>query len=157
MRVIAVKEKERELLIERIFDAEPDLVFEAWTRPEHLVNWWGPNDFTLPHWEMDLRTGGRYRFCMRSPAGEDHWVWGEYLEIDRPNSLSFTWNREDAGGNIWNSTVVHLTFSEEDSRTRLMLRQALFSTVDDRNDHRGGWGQCLDRLGAFLGLLSGRS
>lgn len=141
---------DRTLVIERVFDARPDLVFDAWTNPEHLTQWWGPNDFTLPFCELDFRVGGRYRFCMRSPEGEDHWVWGEYREIDPPRRLTFTWNREDAEGNIWNSTVVRLEFSGESGKTNFKLRQTLFDTTIDRDDHNGGWTQCLERLNAFV-------
>lgn len=141
---------ERTLVIERFFDAPRELVLDAWTKPEHLTQWWGPNDFTLPFCELDFRVGGRYRFCMRSPEGEDHWVWGEYSEIEPPERLSFTWNREDANGNIWNSTVVRLNFLEDDGRTRFTLNQTLFDTTADRDDHNGGWTQCLERLNAFV-------
>lgn len=141
---------ERTLVIERFFDAPRELVFDAWTKPEHLTQWWGPNDFTLPFCELDFRVGGRYRFCMRSPEGEDHWVWGEYSEIEPPERLSFTWNREDANGNIWNSTVVRLTFVDEDGRTRFTLNQTLFDTTADRDDHNGGWTQCLERLNLYV-------
>jgi len=141
---------ERTLIIERIFDAPPEIVFEAWTKPEHLTKWWGPTAFTLPFCELDFREGGRYRFCMRSPAGEDHWVWGEYKAIEPPERLEFTWNREDADGNIWNSTVVRLTFANADGRTKFTLNQTLFDTTADRDDHNGGWTQCLERLNSYV-------
>lgn len=145
---------ERTLIIERLFDAPPEIVFEAWTKPEHLTKWWGPNNFTLPFCELDFRVGGRYRFCMRSPAGEDHWVWGEYKEIERPKRLSFTWNREDAEGNIWNSTTVRLTFADAGGKTKFTLNQTLFDTTADRDDHNGGWTQCLERLNSFVSSQS---
>ena len=141
---------ERTLIIERIFDAPPEIVFEAWTKPEHLTKWWGPTDFALPFCELDFREGGRYRFCMRSPAGEDHWVWGEYRSIDSPERVEFTWNREDADGNIWNSTIVRLTFANADGRTKFTLNQTLFDTTADRDDHNGGWSQCLERLNLYV-------
>ncbi len=148
---------ERTLVIERFFDAPRELVLDAWTKPEHLTQWWGPNDFTLPFCELDFRVGGRYRFCMRSPEGEDHWVWGEYSEIEPPERLSFTWNREDANGNIWNSTVVRLTFVDEDGRTRFTLTQTLFDTTADRDDHNGGWTQCLERLNLYVSSQAAKS
>lgn len=146
----------RTLVIERVFDAPRELVFEAWTRPEHLTKWWGPFDFTLPHCEVDLRVGGRYRFCMRSPAGEDHWVWGEYREIVEPERITFTWNREDTGGKIWNSTIVRVTFADDNGKTLFTLRQELFDTVDDRDDHNIGWSQALERLASFTEKGNGK-
>lgn len=150
MAASAADRKERELVIERMFDAPPEVVFDAWSKPEHLVNWWGPNDFILPHCEMEFRLGGRYRFCMRSPEGEDHWVWGEYREISRPDRLVFSWNREDAKGNVWNSTVVYLDLAEDNGKTRFTLHQTLFPTTEDRDDHNGGWTQCLERLNVYV-------
>lgn len=141
---------DRELVIRRVFDAPREVVFDAWTRAEHLVRWWGPNDFTLPFCEIDFREGGAYRFCMRSPEGEDHWVWGEYREIVEPERIAMTWNRENAAGELWSSTVVTLSFEEHSSRTAFTLHQTLFETVAYRDQHEFGWGQCLDRLGEFV-------
>ncbi len=150
---VLADQKERELVISRTFDVPRKLVFEAWTKPEHLTRWWGPDDFTLPFCETDFRAGGRYRFCMRSPDGEDHWVWSEYRKIIKPERIEFSWNREDADGNIWNRTVVELTFAERDGKTDFTLYQREFEDVADRDDHKGGWSQCLARLDSYLSSL----
>lgn len=142
----AVPTDQRTLVITRTFNAPARLVFTAWTRPEHLVHWFGPTDFTLPTCEQDFRVGGRYRFCMHAPDGSDHWVWGEYREIRAYDRLVFTWEREDASGAPWVDTVVTLTFEEVEGRTRFTLHQALFATRSDRDEHNGGWSECLDRL-----------
>ena len=65
---------ERELLLTRTLDAPRALVFRAWTEPEHLARWWGPQGFTTPSCTMDVRPGGAWRICMRAPDGVDHWV-----------------------------------------------------------------------------------
>lgn len=140
---------DRELVIRRVFDAPREVVFDAWIRAEHLGRWFGPKDFTLPFCEIDFREGGSYRFCMRSPEGEDHWVWGEYREIVEPERIVFTWNREDTGGNIWSSTLVVLSFVERHGNTEFTLRQSLFETTAYRDEHGFGWGQALDRLGEY--------
>src|SRR4051812_34280377 len=103
---------ERTLVVSRVFDAPRELVFRAWTKPEHVTRWWGPKDFTLPVCEQDFRLDGGYRFCMRAPDGVDHWVWGEYREIDEPRRLVFTWHREDAQGKPFNESVVTVTFDD---------------------------------------------
>ncbi|MBA3354053.1 MAG: SRPBCC domain-containing protein [Blastocatellia bacterium] len=141
---------DRELVIDRVFDAPRAIVFEAWTRAEHLVRWFGPSEFTLPSCEIDFRIGGSYRFCMRSPEGEDHWVWGEYREIVEPERIVMTWNRDDAKGEIWSSTVVTLSFAEDGGRTSFTLHQSLFETVPYRDEHGIGWGQALDRLDSHV-------
>ena len=143
---------ERTLLIERVFDAPRSLVFEVWTKPEHLSRWWGPNYFTLPFCEMDFRPAGRYRYCMRSPEGVDHWVWGEYREIVRPERIVMTWNREDADGKLWSSTVATLTFGDAGDKTAFTLHQSIFETVEYCDQHNGGWSQCLDRLASYVKL-----
>ena len=138
---------ERVLSLTRILDAPRALVFEVWTRPEHLVRWWGPKDFTLPHCTCDFRVGGSYRYCMRAPDGTDHWVWGVYQEIVEPERLVFTWERDDLEGVRRKSkTVVTVTLVEFEGKTKLTLFQTLFQTTADRDEHRGGWNECLDRL-----------
>ena len=145
---------DRELIIKRVFDAPCEIVFDAWTRAEHLVNWWGPKDFTLPFCEIDFREGGAYRFCMRSPENTDHWVWGEYREIVPPERIVMTWLRGTAEGEVSSSTTVTLSFETDGAQTKFRLYQALFETVDNRDGHEFGWGQCLDRLGTYAKELS---
>jgi uncharacterized protein YndB with AHSA1/START domain len=87
---------------------------------------------------------------MRSPEGTDHWVWGVYREILEPERLVFTWTREDDAGRPINRTLVTLTFVEHEGKTQFTLHQAIFDTVEDRNDHRGGWSECLERLGNYV-------
>ena len=71
------------LVLTRTFNAPRSLVFKAWTEPERVMRWWGPKDFTCPVCEIDLRPGGTYRNCMRSPEGKDFWSQGIYHEIKR--------------------------------------------------------------------------
>lgn len=141
---------QRTLVIERMFDAPPKLVFNAWTRPEHLVHWFGPSGFTLPTCEQDFRIGGKYKFCMHAPGGTDHWVWGEYREISEYDRLVFTWTRSDDQPELWVDNIVTLTFEEIDGKTKMILHHALFDTQTERDDHNGGWSECLDRLADFL-------
>ena len=86
----ATESAERVLVIERLFDAPRSLVFKVWTHPEHLMRWWGPHGFTLPSCRIDLRPGGVWRFCMRSPEGNNYWQQGVYREIMEPERLVFT-------------------------------------------------------------------
>ena len=141
---------QRTLVITRIFDASPRLVFTAWSKPEHLARWFGPSDFTLPACEQEFREGGRYRFCMHAPDGGDHWVWGEYREISEYDRLVFTWIRQDDLAAPWVDNVVTLTFEDMGGRTRFTLHHALFATQEHRDEHNGGWSECLDRLAAFV-------
>jgi uncharacterized protein YndB with AHSA1/START domain len=64
---------DRELTITRIFDAPRELVFKAWSKPEHLMRWWGPHGCKLTVCETDFRPGGTWRFCMLGPRGVEEW------------------------------------------------------------------------------------
>ncbi len=141
---------QRTLILTRALKAPRELVFQAWTDPKHLVRWWGPNEFTLPHCEQDFRVGGKYRFCMRAPDGSDHWVRGQYTHINSPSRLVFTWLREDGEGDIWCDTVVEITLEQQGSNTLLTLNQTTFATVAHCEEHAIGWTECLDRLVAFV-------
>ncbi len=141
---------ERVLVLTRLFDAPRALVFRAWTRPEHLVRWWGPKGFTTPSCEMDVRPGGAFRILMRSPEGTDHRLRGVYREIVEPERLVFTWAWEDEDGNPGHETVVTVTLAEQGARTELTLHQAVFESVTARDSHRGGWTECLERLAEYL-------
>jgi uncharacterized protein YndB with AHSA1/START domain len=141
---------ERVLVLTRVLDAPRSLVFAVWTRPEHLVRWWGPKGFTLPFCETDFRPGGAYRFCMRSPAGTDHWVSGVYREIVEPERIVFTWEREDAEGKSGSGSVVTVDLAEHEGKTKLTLHQAVFKSVQGRDEHQGGWTECLERLAEYV-------
>jgi uncharacterized protein YndB with AHSA1/START domain len=140
----------RQSVLTRMFDAPPDLVFAAWTKREYLIKWWGPKDFTVPYCAIDFRVGGAYRYCMRSPEGEEHWVWGKFQEIEPPERIVFTWDREDLEGNPRSKSVVTLTFSAEGEKTKLVLRQGVFDFASDCAEHIGGWISCLNRLAEFI-------
>jgi uncharacterized protein YndB with AHSA1/START domain len=150
-RTSAAKTAERVLVITRIFDAPPRLVFKAWTEPEHLVRWWGPQGFTTPSCKMDVRPGGAFRFCMRSPEGTDHWLRGVYREIVAPERLVCTWAWEDAEGKPGHETLLTVSFAEHGSKTKLTLHQAVFESVTARDAHQEGWASSLNRLAEYLG------
>lgn len=140
---------QHELVITRTFDAPRRLVFRAWTRPEHMVRWLGPKDFTAPSCTMDFRPGGAYRACIRSPDGKDYWMRGIYREIVEPERLIFTfaWEEEGERGR---ETLITVTFGEQGEKTRMTFRHAFFESVEERDSHHEGWSECLDRLAQFL-------
>lgn len=143
-----------ELLITRVFDAPRSLVFKAWTRPEHMVHWWGPKEFTLPVCELEARTGGSYRFCMRSPDGSEHRSQGIFREVVEPERIVFTGAWTDAEGKPTSAVMITtVTFEELAGQTKLTLRQAGLESVTARDSHRGGWNSSLDRLAEHLATL----
>jgi uncharacterized protein YndB with AHSA1/START domain len=142
---------ERTLVITRVFDAPRELVFKAWTEPEHLVKWMGPRGFKSTIERTDLRVGGGYRIHMRGPEGDDHWTQGTFREIREPDRLVMAGSWADAHGNPTSpETLLTLTFEESEGKTRFTLHQALFESVTARDEHRGGWNSSLDRLAEYL-------
>jgi uncharacterized protein YndB with AHSA1/START domain len=141
---------DRHLVITRIIDAPRRLVFKAWTEPEHVARWWGPQGFTTTFCDMDIRPGGKFRICMRSPNGTDHWKRGVYREIAAPERIVFTFAWEDAAGNPGHELLTTITFAEHGNKTKLTLHQAVFATVEACNDHHRGWTSCLQRFADYM-------
>ncbi len=140
-----------ELLITRIFDAPRPLVFAAWTESEHLKRWEGaPIGFTVTTEESDIRPGGRFRVCMRSADGVDHWLQGVYTEVVPPERLAFThtWLRRDGTPGV--ETLVTITFVARGSKTELTLRQTGLDTLASHAGHTQGWNSTFDRLAGYL-------
>jgi uncharacterized protein YndB with AHSA1/START domain len=140
---------DRELVVTRVFDAPRDIVFGAWTDSKQAAQWWGPQGFTTISCEMDVRPGGVYRACMRSPEGVRHCRRGIYREVAAPERLVFTYAWEDANGNPGHETIVTVTFDNVGGKTGLTLHQAVFETVSARDAHHGGWSSCLERFAAI--------
>jgi uncharacterized protein YndB with AHSA1/START domain len=146
------------LVMERIFDAPRDLVFEAWTKPEHLRRWFGPIDYPLSVIEQDAREGGRYTATLRSiHTGPDIAQRGVYKEIVKNEKLvfAFVWgDTHPAGGG---EMVVTIRFSDVGSgkakQTKMIFAQTLLPSVAERDGHRYGWSSTFDRLDAHLRAL----
>jgi uncharacterized protein YndB with AHSA1/START domain len=138
----------RDLRIARVFDAPRALVFEAWSKPEHLRHWFSPNGFTVTACEMDFRVGGAYRLCM-SGFGKEHWVHGVYREIVVPERIVFTGILESDG----NETVTTVTFTDDAGKTRLKVHQTYSLETDSTRGAREGWTQTLEHLAEFVATL----
>jgi uncharacterized protein YndB with AHSA1/START domain len=146
----ATQMAERELVIERVFNAPRPLVFQAWTDPEHMAQWFGPRGFKSTVLKNDLRPGGAYRIHMLGPDG-DHWSQGIYREIVPPERLVMVGSWADAQGNPTRpENTLTLTFAEQDGKTKLRLHQAIFESVTARDEHKGGWSSSFDRLAEYL-------
>ena len=140
------------LRLERTLDTAPDEVFAACVEPEQLAEWWGPAGFTSPSIELDVRPGGRYRIAMQPPDGDLFHLRGEFVAVDRPRRLSYTfvWEPPDPDDQ---ETLVVLTFVATDVGTELTLEQGEFATEARYELHRSGWTDGLERLAAHLERL----
>lgn len=91
----------RDLVVRRIIDAPIELVWKAWTDPQYLMRWWGPEFYTSPNCKIDLREGGSYLFCMRAPqdqGGQDVYTAGTFTKIVPIERLEFTQGLADKDG-----------------------------------------------------------
>jgi uncharacterized protein YndB with AHSA1/START domain len=159
----AAKATGQEIVITRVFDAPRELVFRAWTEPERLRRWWGPNGFTTPVCTIDLRPGGTFHACMRSPEGQDYWCRGVYREVVMPQRIVCTDSFSDEAGNIVSPTqygmsaewpteaLITATFGEQAGTTTFTLRHAVGSApATERDQCQAGWTESLDRLAGYL-------
>ena len=121
---------DEEIRLTRLFDAPRHLVFEAMTKPEHVVQWWGRlgEGYSVPVCEIDLRVGGRWRFVNRHPKGEAAFH-GEYREITPPSRLVFTEIFEEFPDAI---SVVTTEFTDEGGTTR-MTATVRYPSLDVRD------------------------
>ncbi len=109
-------ETKKEFVISRVFDAPRELVWEAWTNPEHVPHWLlGPEGWTMPVCEIDLRPGGTWHFVWRRSDGTEMGMRGEYREITPPGRLVST----ESWGGDWPETINTVTLSEEDGKTTI--------------------------------------
>ena len=148
---------DREIKVTRRFNAPRALVWKAWTQPEYLAQWWGPQGWSLPVCNVDLRPGGKWRYCMAGPQGEESCGMAIYHEIVEPERLVYTDYFADAQGNPIpgmpeSRMTVHLT--ENDGRT-LLNSTALYPTKEDRDrviqmGMQEGMTESLNRLDEFL-------
>lgn len=151
-RGTATAVSDREFVITRVFDAPRDLVFRAWTDPEIMKQWAAPRGYSIAHQSGEVRPGGAWRCCMRSPDGVDSWLGGSYREIVPPERLVFThaWEEE---GKPRQETLVTVTFEDQGGKTLLTLHQEAFKSRASRDGHEAGWSECLDLLAELLAKI----
>jgi uncharacterized protein YndB with AHSA1/START domain len=133
------------LELKRVLPAARPIVFGAVTDPNQLAKWWGPNGFTIPTLEFEPRAGESYRIEMQPPEGESFHLTGEFLEVDPPARLTFTfvWDPPDPDDL---ATLVALSFRDLGGSTEVSLTQGPFRTEARRELHRDGWTDSLDKL-----------
>ena len=159
---VADERGKQEVFITRLFDAPRELVWQAWTDPEHFMLWWGPKDYTCPFCEMDLRVGGKYLNCMRSPEGKEYWGTGIFREIIPMERIVFTDSFADEHGNVVPATyygmrpdfplemLVTVTFEDQDGKTQMTLRHTGLPAGPESEGAHKGWSESFDKLAESL-------
>src|SRR5437588_11611277 len=110
------------LELKRVLPAAPSAVFAAFSAPEKLAKWWGPEGFTIPRLGVDARVGGGYRLEMQPPEGDPFYLAGEFREVDPPARLAFTFVYE-APHHDDVENLVELSFRDLGESTEVVLTQ----------------------------------
>ncbi len=141
------------LSLRRILECDPAFAFRAWTTPELFQQWFVPAPGARVRAEIDARVGGKYRIHQENAAeascGD---IGGEFLVVDPPRRLEFTWSHEQpAGPGRGEITLVRVTFAALAARrTELVLTHERFTTDHGRDEHARGWTAVLDQLAADI-------
>jgi uncharacterized protein YndB with AHSA1/START domain len=152
--------KETQVVVSRSFDAPLELLWKAWTEPEHFMQWYGPTNFTTPSCEIDLKVGGRHLWSMQTPDGMQMYYTGTYKEIVPMQRLVFTDSMSDAEGNILSPTMMGMPEGSPESMdvTVIFAHEAGKTTVTvshvghgEGAEHAGmGWKQAFEKLADVL-------
>ncbi|MUG45912.1 SRPBCC family protein [Paenibacillus woosongensis] len=152
----SVNVENREVVIHRTLSAPRELVWEAWTQPEHLVHWWGPKGFTLTLQQYELKTGGHWKYIMHGPDGVDYPNHNVFIDVQKPERLVYSAGDGEVDSPGQFETT--LTLMEEGNKTVLTMRM-LFKTAEERDyvvrefGAVEGGNQTLDRLEQLLASL----
>jgi uncharacterized protein YndB with AHSA1/START domain len=156
----------RDLVITRVFDAQVEHVWKAWTDPKFVMRWWGPTGFTSPSCKIDFREGGKFLFHMRAPkdfqGGADFYTSGVYKKILRHKLIEFTQTLSDKDGNqidpakmgmppdFPKEILSALAFKAVGNKTELTATEYGWTVGQMRDMSEAGLSQCLDKLAAAL-------
>lgn len=152
-----------EIKLVRMFNAPRELVFQAWTDPKYIRQWWGPEGFTCPHATVDLKVGGKFQFAM-SGMGMEHWVVGEYREIVKPSKIVSVMYFSDKDGNKISpqevfgpkgadfpyETIDVVTFEQVGAQTRLTVVRNHPEELAKNFGEIEGWTSSLDKFEKLL-------
>ena len=134
-----------DLVVTRTFDAPRERVWRAWSDPDEVMKWWGPQGFTVASLRFEPRVGERYRIEMVPPDGDPFHLTGEFREVEPPARLAFTFSYENPDPDDVENLVT-LSFRGMGESTEVAFAQGPFKTEARRALHRDGWGDSFDRL-----------
>jgi uncharacterized protein YndB with AHSA1/START domain len=149
---------EKEVFIERIFQATPTVVFEAWTKPEHLVNWYTPDGCTIEFRFIEVKNGGSFHSVIRDPQHGDCWIKGIYHEVIFAEKLVFSMALTNEAGDLLESTeagksgdwpktlVTTVHFIPFGDQTRLTLHQTVSEALAKETGAYQSWLKMFNRL-----------
>jgi uncharacterized protein YndB with AHSA1/START domain len=122
-----IKREEKQIVMERVFDASRELVWKAFTDPDSLTQWWGPKKYTTRIDKIDVKPGGGWRFIQANSEGGEYAFNGEFREVEPPEKLSFTFEFEGVPGHIVLQTLI---LDEQQGKTKVTSIAAYDSLED---------------------------
>lgn len=136
--------RDDELLIQREYDAPVALMFRLWESPDHMIRWWGPEEFTTTHLDWQLTPGKAWRATMVSKDYGITSMSGVVREVEKNRRIVFTfaWD-EDSGRDM--DTIITVTFEARGEKTVQTFHQTPFSSVAVRDSHVGGWNSLFNK------------
>jgi uncharacterized protein YndB with AHSA1/START domain len=145
------------LEIKRLIKAPRGRVYAAWTDPEQLKQWFGPENVRTRNLVAETRVGGQFRWDLTSPEGEEMTVEGKYRELQPGRKIVFTWQWQDDEAWENNNSIVTIELSDVAGGTELRLLHELLPSEQSRDNHNEGWNSLLNKLENFFnGKASGR-
>jgi uncharacterized protein YndB with AHSA1/START domain len=154
MNPVAQTAMEGTVVINRVFDAPRERVWQAWTDPKMMAQWFGPRGFTSSVPELNARIGGQLRIVMHGPDGHDYPMKGAFREVRPPERLVFSNIATDTDGNHLLEGETTVTFSERAGKTTLMLKSHAIGKVPIAAQMlagmEAGWTQSIDKLGELV-------
>jgi uncharacterized protein YndB with AHSA1/START domain len=146
--------------VSRVFSAPRETVFKAWSSADHVKRWFCPDGYSIPEAKVEMRVGGPFEVCMRSPEGVDHWTRGTFTEVAAPERLAIDHHVIDpCGGGPLFSALTRVNFSDRDSGGTLMEVVQTYSVAGAAQAEQmlkgapEGWRQTLDKLEAEVARM----
>ena len=149
-------DKDKEVNIERIFDAPRKLVFKAWTSAEHLKNWYAPQTCKTTIYKFEFKPGGIFHHEVTHEAGVGCIFMSKFLKIIENEKIVYSLNFCDANGNVISAsdaqmpgpdeTTVTVTFEDYEGKTKLTLHQTISEEFAKKEGSYNGWLEILDNL-----------
>lgn len=148
------------LKLSRTFNTRRETVFKAWSAAEHVKRWFSPATYTVPDANVEMRVGGPFEVCMRSPTGEEHWSRGIFVEVTPHSRLVIDMHVPDGAGRLLFRAYTEVDFSDAPDGTKADIVQT-YTFTDPAiaapmvAGAREGWRTTLDKLEQELRRMSG--
>jgi len=135
-----------EAVIKHTFKATPEELFEAFTDPEILKNWYAPEGMSVPEILADAKVGGKHRVVMQAPDGRKHIANGVYKEVVPGKKLVYTWQWETGGDVQSVECLITVEFNPRGDQTEVIMTHSGLPNQKEVDMHTHGWSSCLARL-----------